>query len=65
MKPNRDEVSMEITPSAADLITALRFHLSFIELHISPSLTMDIFETLATEIDKLLITEVSQEIMCC
>ena len=65
MKSNRDEISMDITPSAADLMTALRYHLSFIELHISPSLTTDIFETLATRIDKLLIAEVSQEFMCC
>ena len=65
MKPNRDEVSLDITPSAADLVTALRYHLSFIDLHISPSLTTDIFETLATRIDKLLIADVSQEITCC
>ena len=65
MKPNRDEISMDITASASDFMTALRYHLSFIELHISPFLTTDIFETLAIRIDKLLIAEVRQELICC
>ena len=58
MKPNKDELSLDITSSAADLLTSLRYHLSFVDLYLSPSLTVDIFETLATRIDKLLITEV-------
>ena len=63
IKPNKDELSLDITSSAADLLTALRYHLSFLELYLSPSLTVDIFETLATRIDKLLITEVYTCIM--
>ena len=58
MKRSKDELSLDITSSAADLLTSLRYHLSFVELYLSPSLTVDVFETLATRIDKLLITEV-------
>ena len=59
MKLTKDELSMDITPSAANLVTTLSSHLSFVDLHVSPSLTTDIFENLATRIDKLLVTEVS------
>ena len=58
MKPNKDELSLDITASAADLLTSLRSHLSFVDLYLSPSLTVDMFEALATRIDKLLLTEV-------
>lgn len=60
MKLNKDELSLDITSSSADLMTTLRYHLTFIEVHISPLLTTDIFETLATELDKLLISEASK-----
>ena len=58
MKLNKDKLSLDITPSATDLLTSLRYHLSFVDLYLSPSLTVDVFDTLATRIDKLLITEV-------
>jgi hypothetical protein len=58
IKPNKDELSLDITSASADLLTSLRYHLSFLDLYLSPSLTVDTFETLATRIDKLLVTEV-------
>ena len=58
IKPNKDELSLDITSASADLLTSLRYHLSFLDLHLSPSLTIDTFETLTTRIDKLLVTEV-------
>ena len=58
MTLDKDELSLDITSSASGFMTMLHDHLSFIELHISPALTTDIFEMLATRIDKLLLIEV-------
>ncbi len=55
----KDESVRDVTPSVAELATLLREHLLFIDDQLSPLLSKDIFEQIASKVDKLIFTDVS------
>lgn len=59
MAHEKDFVTLDLTPSATDLLTFLREQFQFISDHVTPSLTPRIFEEIARRVDRSLFTDVS------
>ncbi len=56
----KDELVHDVTQSVAELTTLLREHLVFIDEQLSPLLSKDIFEQIASRVDKLIFSEVTK-----
>lgn len=63
MKDNSQQLVVQVSPGAADLLTSLRVSLSFISDNVSPLISPSIVEQLAVQMDTLLLNNVSRRVV--
>lgn len=64
MKDHSDQICMQVSPGAADLLTTLGEHLIIMEDWISSPLFLTVLEKVIECLDQLILTEVSTCIWC-